>query len=247
MNIKRHLSKQESSGRNNFAQLFKKCPLPDDELLSNLQLFMKRQDISRLLFFDELYRKITDVHGIAVEFGVRWGRDLAMLEALRGIYEPFNYSRTIVGFDTFEGFPSVHKKDGASDVIARGSYGVTKDYEKYLSEVMDYHEKENPVSHIKKYELIKGDASREIKKYLHANPQTIIALAYFDFDVYTPTKDCLEAIKSHVTKGSIIGFDELNHRDFPGETLALQEVFGLGAHKITRNRFSSIQSYIVIE
>ena len=39
-----------------------------------------------------------------MEFGVRWGQNLITLNNLRGIYEPFNHSRKIIGFDTFEGF-----------------------------------------------------------------------------------------------------------------------------------------------
>jgi len=45
----------------------------------------------------------------------------------------------------------------------------------------------------------------------------------------------------------VIGFDELNFHDFPGEPLALKEVFGLSRYKIKRSPFSSVQSYFVIE
>ena len=109
------------------------------------------------------------------------------------------------------------------------------------------HEQESPISHIKKYLLIKEDATVEIEKYLNENPETIIALAYFDFDLYEPTKKCLKAIKAHITRGSVIGFDELNVHDFPGETLALKKIFGLDRYRINRSPYSSNESYIVIE
>ncbi len=51
------------------------------------------------------------------------------------------------------------------------------------------------------------------------NPQTIIALAYFDLALYEPTRKCLEAIRPHLVRGSILAMDELNSRDFPGETV----------------------------
>lgn len=164
-----------------------------------------------------------------------------------GLYEPYNYNRKIVGFDTFKGFPSVHAKDGRSDVMIIGAYSVTKNYEKYLNQILDHHEQESPIPHIKKYQLIKGDATIEFKKYLDENPETIVALAYFDFDLYEPTKICLELIKDHITKGSVIGFDELTFHGFPGETIALKEVFGLSKYKITRWPYTSLESYIVIE
>ncbi len=94
---------------------------------------------------------------------------------------------------------------------------------------------------------MKGDAIETIDEFLKKNPQTIIALAYFDFDIYAPTKKCLEAIKGHLTKGSIIAFDELNDPDFPGETLALKEVFGLDRYKIIRTPLDPIASYLVID
>jgi len=240
-------SENELNLRKQFYEHFKNCPIPVDELLSNLGLFINRQNMSRILFFHELYKKIINVQGVVMEFGVRWGQSLALFESFRGMYEPYNYERKIIGFDTFEGFPSVHSKDGKVDVISEGAYSVTADYKKYLEKVLDYHEKESPISQIKKYELVQGDASLTIKKYLDENPETIIALAYFDLDLFEPTKNCLEAIKNNLTKGSIIGFDELNSHTLPGETTALKEVLGLSNYKIKRSPISSAASYITIE
>jgi len=244
---KTRLSQEEKDVRDDIFNLFKQCPIPENEILSNLGLFIKRQDLSRILFMNELYKKIIDVHGIAIEFGVRWGQHLALLESLRGLYEPFNHNRKIGGFDTFAGFPSIHEKDGQSDITQEGAYSVTKGYKEYLEKVLDYHEKESPISHIKKDQLVQGDATKTIEKFFKENPETIVSFAYFDLDLYEPTKKCLEVIKEHVTKGTVIGFDELNMHDHPGETLALKEVFGLSRYKITRSPFSSVQSYIIIE
>lgn len=240
-------SKAEISSRDRLQQLFVSSPLPEHELMDNLALYMRRQRLSRVLFMNELYQQILDVHGVVMEFGVRWGQDLALFSSLRGIYEPFNHNRKIVGFDTFTGFPGIDAKDGKSEVMAKGSFGVAKGYENHLEQLLDYHEKESPIGHIKKYQLVKGDACVQITKYLKEFPETIIALAYFDFDIYKPTKKCLEAIVPHLTRGSIVGFDELNVHAYPGETLALREVLGLDRYKIRRSKFSSVQSYIVID
>lgn len=240
-------SQNELDAKKNFLSWFKDCPIPENEILNNLGLFTNRQALSRMLFFHELYQKIINIHGIIIEFGVRWGQNLALFEQFRGIYEPYNYNRKIVGFDTFEGFPDIHEKDGSADVISKGAYSVTQNYENYLSLILDFHESTSPISHIKKYELIKGDATITLPKYLKENPETIIAFAYFDFDLYEPTKICLELIKDHITGGSIIGFDELNYHTFPGETLALKEVLGLSRYKIQRSPLSPLQSYIIIE
>jgi Macrocin-O-methyltransferase (TylF) len=244
---KEYPSEQEQEARDSITSLFRACPIPENELLSNLGLFTRRQNLSRILFMHELYKRIVAVPGIVIEFGVRWGQNLALFQSFRGIYEPFNHNRKIIGFDTFEGFPSIHPKDGASQVAKQGAYAVTADYEVYLDRVLQYHELESPISHMKKYRLIKGDATHTINEFLKENPETIIALAYFDFDIYEPTYHCLKAIEGHLTKGSVIGFDELNVHDFPGETLALKEAFGLNRYRITRSPISSVQSYVVVE
>ena len=124
---------------------------------------------------------------------------------------------------------------------------MTKGYERYLQKVLEYHESESPIAHMRKFELVKGDARSQIFKYLERNPETIVALAYFDFDLYEPTKVCLEALKDRLTKGSVLAFDELNYHTWPGETLALKEVLGLDKYAISRTPHNPEPSYIVIE
>lgn len=245
--IKSNASSEETTNRDKFYEKFSQCPIPSNELLSNLGLFLNRQTLSHIIFMHELYQKIIPINGIVVEFGVRWGKNLALFSSFRGMYEPFNYSRKIVGFDTFSGFPSVSKHDGDDKVVSKGAYGVTQEYENYLDSVMTYHEFESPLNHIKKYELVKGDATETLENYLQEHPETIIALAYFDFDLYEPTKTCLELIKSHLTKGTVLGFDELNWPTFPGETIALKEVFGLDKYSIRRSPLNPAPSYIIVD
>jgi len=95
--------------------------------------------------------------------------------------------------------------------------------------------------------LVKGDASKTIGQYLEGNPETIIALAYFNMDIYQPTVNCLKAIKGSLAKGSIIGFDELNCPHFPGETVALKEALGLDKYKLVRHPHNPYPAYLVIE
>lgn len=243
----RYSTHEEDSDRNNLATLLRESPVPDDELVENLGLFLQSKHLSRILFMDHLYRLSLGLHGVVMDFGTRWGQNMALFSSLRGIYEPFNRNRKIVGFDTFEGFLNTTKEDGASDMMSKGKYAVTHGYEKDLARILDINERSNPLSHVKKYEIRKGDASVELTNYLKQYPETIVSLAYFDMDLYEPTKNCLLAIKDHLTKGSVIGFDELNAPECPGETLALKEVFGLGKYRIQRFPITSRTAYIVIE
>lgn len=245
--IKTFSSNEELERREMFARMLLSTQIPSDQILSNLGLYLNSKTLSRILFMNHIYKQIVSVMGVVMEFGTHWGSNLALFSALRGIYEPFNRHRKIIGFDTFEGFLDIDAKDGNSDLMRPGHLKLPEDYEKYLDKVMEFHEKENPISHIKKYQICKGDASIELPNYLSEHPETVIALAYFDFDIYKPTRTCLELVKGRLVKGSVIGFDEINDHDSPGETQALMEVFGLNNVRLKRLPYTSRTSYFVYE
>ena len=240
-------SSDEITALKRLTQDLKNNPLPDDELLANLGIFLTSKNLSRLLFFCEIYKKLVNSHGIIVEFGVRWGQNLSLMSALRGIYEPFNRHRKIVGFDTFSGFKGIRKEEGEASKCKDGSFSVPAGYEGYLEEILAIQEKLNPMSHVKRFELVKGDATKTVLRYFKAHPETIISLAIFDFDIYKPTKAALQAIKPCLCKGSILVFDELCDNIFPGETVALKEVFGLNKMRIKRFPTTARLSYLEIE
>lgn len=246
-NVKSLASGAEQDARKVAYELFDNCPIPENEILANTGLFVKRQELTKSLFFNELYDHIKGVHGVIMEFGVRWGQNLVTLANLRGIHEPFNHSRKLVGFDTFEGFLATDAADGDHQIINSGSLAVTKGYEAYLQQVLDYHERESPLNHVKKNSLRKGNAPDQLKIYLEENPETIVAMAWFDMTLYKPTFECLQLLKGHITKGTILGFDELNDHQFPGETVAVKEALGLENISVQRNRFSGAQSYVIVE
>lgn len=243
-------SERFGAAEERLAGLFAAFPLDGRERLHELPLFVMPHVLRRVLFMAELYKTILDVPGVVMELGVRHGRDLATFEALRAVFEPLNYGRKVVGFDTFTGFPSVAPEDGSSALAKVGTYSAGgRDYQDYLGDVLATREGLAPFEHFAKFELRAGDAAVEVPRYLEANPHTIVALAYFDFDLYAPTKACLEALKPHLTKGSVLGFDELNCEDFPGETVALREVLGLDTHRLRRfgGWSPGMPSYLVIE
>ena len=66
-----------------------------------------------------------------MEFGVRWGPITNLFQSLRGIYEPFNKHRKVIGFDTFEGFTETTELDGNSK---EGDFAVINGYGNALIE-----------------------------------------------------------------------------------------------------------------
>lgn len=243
---KKYASTEEIEAYNKLIDLHKQSPIPRTEIIANLGLYLVRGSLSRILFMHNLYCKILNTHGVIIEFGVRWGQNMALFTSFRNIYEPYNMSRKIIGFDTFEGFPNVSPHDGTSHTVKVGALSVTQDYENFLEEVLLAQEQLAPRCHIKKHELIKGDVNDTLPVYLKEHPETIISLAYFDLDLYEPTKKTLERIRPHLAKNSVIGFDELVLEEYPGETQALKEAWGINDFEIHRDPISPQQSYLVM-
>jgi hypothetical protein len=235
----------EGDRRQQFIHLMRECPVPDRELLLNMGLFLTPQNLSRILFFDFLYKQILDVQGVVMEFGCRWGQSLSLFTALRGIYEPFNRLRTVVGFDTFSGFAEVTDEDGAQ--MKQGAYATSAGYADYLEQLLAFQEQESPMSHLRKFEVVRGDVIETLPPYLERNPHTVIALAYFDLDLYKPTKFVLEQIRDRITRGTVLGFDEACDASTPGETLALMKVLGLRNVALKRFPHNARTSYLVVE
>ena len=71
----------------------RKNPIDKKELINNLGLFLNTKNFSRMLFFYEIYKKFLDVEGCIMEFGVRWGQNLALLAAVRAMFEPYNVGK----------------------------------------------------------------------------------------------------------------------------------------------------------
>lgn len=240
-------SAEQSAARETLVRLFKESPLPVEQLLTNLGLYMRSTGLAKILYMNELYSRIIPLPGAVVEFGVWWGQNLALLESFRAVYEPYNYMRKIIGVDTFEGYTAPSEQDGANELVAEGAYAVPGGYDSYLTEILEYHERENAMSQVRKFELLKGDAPRVFESYLDEHPETIIALAYFDMQLYAPTKRCLELIRPHLIRGSIVAIDELASWEFPGETLAVRETLGLDQYRLVRSQFLPDRTYVIID
>ena len=228
-------------------QLFEERPMPDDQYLINQGLFMRSSALAKILFINEMYEMILDIPGIIFEFGCWWGQNLFLFENLRAIYEPFNQSRRIVGFDTFKGYTSFTDKDRYTETIKEGSYNLPKNYKQYLEKIIDYHEKNNVLANIKKHKIVEGDVTKTVPKYFIENPETVVALAYFDCGLYKPVKACLKSIKQNLIPGSVIMLDEFNAPDQPGETIAFRDVMNDCNYSVRRSKYINDRTFIIIK
>jgi len=208
--------------------LFEHDPTRLIEKLEAFPKYASRQSIAKFLTKYEIFKRILNVNGSIVECGVLHGAGLLAWAKLSSIFEPANHVRKVIGFDTFGGFPSVAEADthtGTFHELKAG--GLTGSSYENLIEAVGVYDLNRPISHISKIELVKGDLCETGPAYLESNPHLVVSLLYLDFDLYEPTKKALEVFLPRMPKGSIIVFDELNAKIFPGETMAVVEQIGL--------------------
>lgn len=211
---------------------------------------VRRQDIARFLAKYELFKLALHTNGSIVECGVFSGAGVFTWVHCSSILEPYNHTRKVVGFDTFEGFPGIHKADmatGGSEHLHPGALATTANIRDEIERLAALHDRNRPLGHIPKVELVAGDACRTIPRHIKRNPHLLISLLYLDFDIYAPTHAALKHLFPRVVKGGIIAFDELNCPEFPGETSALLEQFDLRQVALRRFPYDPYISYFIKE
>jgi len=218
-------SAQALDARRRLEAMFRAAPMPEDELMFNLGLFVRSSLLVKFLVMHELYQRIVHLPGALLEFGVWRGQNLVLMENLRAIHEPFNKQRRIIGFDTFEGY-SAEARSQAIEPGLEGAYGAGAGYQPFIEELLKVHEAANAFGHLTSgHELIRGDVTLTAPEYFQARPELLVAFAFFDMGPYEPTLAALKAIRPHLIPGSVILFDELTWPGAPGEAIAFKEVF----------------------
>jgi hypothetical protein len=230
------------------SQMFHKFDGSDEELLTQLGLFIRSSYLVKFLVLNDLYLRIMSVPGDVLEFGTRFGHNLVVFENLRAIYEPFNKTRRMVGFDTFEGYRGFSKEDREGEVFSETTYTTFTGYEHYLEKLLAVHEKSNVLGHISgNHRVVKGDVRETAPRYFADHPETTVAMAYFDMGLYEPTKLALQAIKPHLIPGSVILLDEFTWSESPGEAIAFREVFGQSGYTIEKSKLTPMRAIVTIK
>ena len=205
-------------------------------------LFARRQNVTESLAFYELYKKVIERHGAIVECGVHQGNNFILLNQLAAMFEPYNLTREIIGFDTFEGFTTVSAND--SNGVKTGDFSNTS--HALLEDLVAAHDKNRPVGHVRRARLVKGDACQTIPDFVVQNPHLMIALLVLDFDLYAPTKAALAHLLPLVVKGGVVAFDELAMAKWKGETIAFKEFLSCNDVKLERFAFHHSLSYFTV-
>lgn len=221
--------------------------ISQEDLFKNFSNYTRRQDIARFLVRNELFKKIIKIKGSIIECGVHQGGGLMTFAHLSSIYEPYNYSRKIIGFDTFKGFKKFNTKKGDLDDFSKKKL-FKENFDTYdnLKKCIKNFNDNRFINNKEKIILIKGDASKTIPKFLNENKHSLVSLLYLDFDVYSPTVIAISNFIKRMSKGSIIAFDQVNNPDWPGETVALLESINIQSYKLSCYSYEPNISYITL-
>ena len=241
-------SENQLDYRSELEKMYLNTPIPTDELMTQMGLYIRGSYLVKFLVLNDLYLRIKDIPGNILEFGTRFGHNLVVFENLRAIYEPFNKTRKILGFDTFEGYRNFSENDNSSEVFSESTYQTFDKYEDYLSNLLKVHEGNNVIGHINGlHEIVKGDVTETAPKYFDEHKESVVALAYFDMGLYSPTKAALEAIKPRLVSGSVILLDEFTWDESPGEAIAFREVFpDRSEYVIEKSVFTPMRAIVTI-
>ena len=229
-------SNEYIKAKNELSEMFKSDIIDPRIKIDNIFLYSDPKLISRLLFFNEMYKKILDIPGYIFEFGTRYGNFASALMSMRDIYEPYNRNRKIIACDTFQGLKGITNKD---NIYKSNDFSTPENYEVHLEKLLGLKEKFGALPNVRRFEVLKGDASLTVKNFLKKNKETIIAMAFFDMDIYKPTKEVLKTILPYLVKGSLLVFDDAICELSSGETEAIKEVFDLNKIELRRWQYNS--------
>jgi hypothetical protein len=210
--------------------------------------FVPVAELGRFLAKSRIFERVLNVPGSVVECGVYGGGGVMTWATVSAILEPLNHVRRVIGFDTFGGFTGTSAMDAPRAINPNAvAGGLAADKADDIAQSAAIFDLYRPLGHIPKVELVKGDALATIPDYLERNPHLVVSLLYLDFDLYEPTKCAIERFVPRMPKGAVIAFDELNHRAWPGETMALLDTLGIRSLRLERFAFQPQISFACLE
>lgn len=206
-------------------------------------VFADRVTVTAALSRIELFKKVQDVPGAIIECGVYRANSLMLYMHLSTILEPYAINRSIIGFDTFEGFTGIDAQHDPEDI----NPSMFSDTDQLVVESMiEANDLVRPVNRIPRCELVKGDIVKTVPEFVKTRPDLVVAMLILDTDLYASTKVALETFLPYMPKGAVVVLDEVAYRNFPGETVALREVLDLNKVELKRLPFDSCTGYFHI-
>lgn len=207
------------------------------EYENNFYLSCPSSRIAKMLSHYELYKMTSGIQGSIVECGIFKGASLSRFAIFREIFGD-KISKKIIGFDTFGKFPETKftpdKKMRNKFIKEAGNQSISKNQ---MLKVLKHRDLE------KKIDLVQGDITKTVPKYVKDHPKLKLSLLNLDTDVYEPAVTILKYLYPLITKGGVLILDD--YGVFPGETKAVKEYFK--GKKIKIEKFQSSSLHYVIK
>ena len=212
-------------------------------------LFIRGSLLARFLAVQEVYTQILDLPGIVLDLGTWRGQTAVLCENFRAIYEPLHFNRRICCFDTFEGYKGFSDKDKPNENQHEGSYSVSGEYDVYLNELLELHEKCNAMGHFHgKHHVVKGDCRKTIPGYFEEHPSEVVALCFFDLNSFEPTSEAFELVYNRLVPGGICVFWQLTRDVVPAEgRVYAEKIIGQKNHQLRKAKTYPGMSYLIKE
>lgn len=212
-------SSESVAARKEIFNLMSNYQASDDEKERSLGLFLRGALLARIFAITDLYKQIVSIPGSVLDVGTWRGQTAVLCENLRAIYEPLNFNRRIICFDTFEGYKGFSDRDKSTDLHKDGTYRVGgTSYAEYLGHLLTLHEKSNAMGHnFGKHRVIQGDCRKTIPEFFQQQPNEYVALAFFDVNSYDPTLKAFKEIYSRLVPNGIVAFWQLSRETIPAE------------------------------
>ena len=208
---------------------------------TNYHLTMSGDRMGKLLCHYESLKQTINIPGEIVECGVFKGTSLTRFGVMRDLLGTKN-SAKIIGFDVFsDSFPNTKYKEDKkirSDWIKKaGGSSISK------AQIIKIFKKLG----IKNYEIVAGDITKTLPKYIKSKPELKISLLNIDIDFVESTYCSLKYLYPRVSKGGIILLD--NYGFAHGDTFGVDKYFKEVniKPKIKRHPFNTRPCFIIKE
>jgi hypothetical protein len=176
--------------------------------------YVPLEQLRKVLFYYDELRRLIDVPGDLVEFGVWRAATLCFLSDASILLDGPNSSRSVIGFDTFAGFPH-------DTVFSRDRDRECRDIFRDTSrEVVLRKVAARPA---RRLQIVEGNIVETLPRHL-AGWANRIAIAICDADTADVTRVILENIWDRMAPGGCIYFDEYS-RDGWSETDGVDAFF----------------------
>lgn len=209
------------------------------DAVKHFPVLARRQWLKRFLAHTQLFQMTLDVPGDIAELGVFRGLGLFTWANLLEAFCIGDRTKTVYGFDNWEGFVGLAPEDGkpieqANKVEGGFSPAAFKDE---LIEAIRIFDEDRFVPWKPRIRLVEGSIEETAQAFVNENPGVRFSLIHFDCDLYRPTRAALEAFYPVLSRGGVVIFDEYSIPDWPGETKAVDEFLQLH-QEIRLNKFS---------